>query len=248
VPDRARAIFGVKYVTPTRRRVEDAMPTVVDRVPSTAPATNPTPPIATEPIAPPPPPDRDHDGIPDSADRCPDKAGVAENQGCPDFDSDGDGYVDRLDKCPFEPETWNGVADDDGCPDQPAALAALVGDRLVMYEPILFDRDGRSVDKRSAKLLGIIARILNLHAEILKLRVEGHVDNKMPALEGLELSRARAAAVRRWLIDNGHVDGRRLTAQGYGADRPIADNRDFIGRAKNRRIELVIMQKLDAGP
>ena len=40
---------------------------------------------------------------------------------------------------------------------------------------------------------------------------------------------------------------RRLTAQGFGADRPIADNRDFIGRAKNRRIELVIMQKLDAG-
>ena len=91
-------------------------------------------------------------------------------------------------------------------------------------------------------------QIANLHAEILKLRVEGHMDNKMPAFEGLELSRARAAAVRRWLIDNGKVDARRLTAQGFGADRPIADNRDFIGRAKNRRIEFVIMQKLDTGP
>jgi outer membrane protein OmpA-like peptidoglycan-associated protein len=249
VPDRARAIFGIKYVTPSRTRVEDEMPIVVGLERPTTPATSPTPTTPTEPIAPlPPAPDRDRDGIPDSADRCPDKAGVAENQGCPDFDSDGDGYVDRVDKCPFEPETWNGVADDDGCPDQPAALAALVGDRLVLYEPILFERDGTVVDKRSAKLLGIVARILSLHTEILKLRVEGHVDNKMPALEGLELSRARAAAVRRWLIDNGHVDGRRLTAQGYGADRPIADNRDFIGRSKNRRIELVIMQKLDAGP
>jgi len=70
----------------------------------------------------------------------------------------------------------------------------------------------------------------------------------MPPYEGLELSRARAAAVRRWLVDQGKVDGKRLTAQGFGADRPLADNRDFIGRAKNRRIEFVVMQKLDTGP
>jgi len=195
-----------------------------------------------------PPPDLDKDGVPDADDRCPDKPGVKENQGCPDFDSDGDGYVDRLDKCPFEPETWNGVDDDDGCPDQPAALAAVVGDHIVIFEPVLFERDGSVVDKRSTKLLGIVGKILNLRADILKLRIEGHMDNKMPPLEGLELSRARAAAVRRWLIDNGKVDPKRLTAQGFGSDRPIADNRDFIGRAKNRRIEFVIMQKLDQGP
>jgi len=265
-PDRARAIFGIKYVTPASRR----------RPPVTLPPARPVaPPPALMPLTPPPdsdadgipdasdacpteagtkefrgcpPPDKDRDGVPDADARCPDKPGVRENQGCPDFDSDGDGYIDRLDKCPFDPETWNGVTDDDGCPDQPAALAALVGDRIVIFEPVLFERDGSVVDKRSAKLLGIVARILNLHAEILKLRVEGHMDSKTPALEGLELSRKRAAAVRRWLVDNGHVDPKRLTAEGFGADRPIADNRDFIGRAKNRRIEFVIMQKLDTGP
>ncbi|MCU1279659.1 MAG: OmpA domain protein [bacterium] len=264
-PDRARAIFGIKYATPEKHRAPAATPPVA--VLAVSPPVTPTlpPPDADEDGVPDdvdqcpmqrgtkqlhgcPPADADHDGVPDSADRCPDKAGVQENQGCPDFDSDGDGFVDRLDKCPFEPETWNGVADDDGCPDQPAALAALVGDRIVIFEPVLFQSDGSVVDKRSFKLLGIVAHLLNLHGEVLKLRVEGHMDNKMPPLEGLELSRARAAAVRRWLIDNGHVDAKRLTAQGFGADRPIADNRDFIGRAKNRRIELVIMQKLDAGP
>jgi large repetitive protein len=267
VPDRARGIFGIKYVTPPRHTTPRAPSSApIERPPVTPPIVPPPPPIDSDEDGVPddvdqcpmqkgtrefhgcPPPDRDHDGVPDSADRCPDRAGVKENQGCPDFDSDGDGYVDRLDKCPFEPETWNGVDDDDGCPDQPAALAAMVGERIVIFEPILFERDGSTVDKRSAKLLGVVAHLLNLHAEILKLRVEGHMDNKMPAYEGLELSRARAASVRRWLIDNGHVDGRRLTAQGFGADRPIADNRDFIGRAKNRRIEFVIMQKLDSGP
>jgi flagellar motor protein MotB len=74
------------------------------------------------------------------------------------------------------------------------------------------------------------------------------MDSKMAPLEGLELSRARAAAVRRWLVNIGKVDPKRLTAEGFGADRPIADNRDFIGRAKNRRIEFVIMQRLDTGP
>jgi large repetitive protein len=263
-PDRARAIFGIKYVTPEKHR---APPPIAPPLPPSPPVAPPPPPApdADEDGVPDdvdkcptergtmefhgcPPPDADHDGVPDAADRCPDKAGPPENQGCPDFDSDGDGFVDRLDKCPFEPETWNGVDDDDGCPDQPAALAAMVGDHLVIFEPVQFQSDGSVVDKRSFKLLGIVAHMLNLHTEVLKLRVEGHMDSKMPPLEGLELSRARAAAVRRWLIDNGHVDARRLTAQGFGADRPIADNRDFIGRAKNRRIEFVIMQKLDAGP
>ncbi|HEY2748970.1 MAG TPA: OmpA family protein [Polyangia bacterium] len=235
VPDRARAIFGIKYVTPQKRRAPPPPPVIAP------------PPIV--PVVPPaPPPDSDNDGVPDADDRCPDRPGAPENQGCPDFDSDGDGYVDRLDKCPFEPETWNGVDDDDGCPDQQPALVSLIGDKLVILEPVLFERDGSAVDKRSAKLLSIVAHLLNLHTEILKLRVEGHMDNKIPPYEGLELSRARAAAVRRWLIDKGKVDGRRLIAEGFGADRPIADNRDFIGRAKNRRIEFVIMQKLDTGP
>jgi len=264
VPDRARAIFGIKYVSPEKPKRPPPPPR--ELLPVSPPVAPPAPPPDADEDGVPddvdqcptqpgpksnhgcPPPDLDKDGVPDVDDRCPDKPGVKENQGCPDFDSDGDGYVDRLDKCPFEPETWNGVDDDDGCPDQPAALAAVVGDHIVIFEPVLFERDGSVVDKRSTKLLGIVGKILNLRADILKLRIEGHMDNKMPPLEGLELSRARAAAVRRWLIDNGKVDPKRLTAQGFGSDRPIADNRDFIGRAKNRRIEFVIMQKLDQGP
>jgi OOP family OmpA-OmpF porin len=55
--------------------------------------------------------DRDHDGIPNGQDLCPETPGVAALQGCPDKDSDGDGIPDRLDKCPTV--KGNGP---DGCP------------------------------------------------------------------------------------------------------------------------------------
>src|SRR5262249_40550890 len=60
----------------------------------------------------------------DADDRCPDEAGLRENQGCPDQDSDGDGVVDRIDRCPSVP----GIAERLGCPDpgsDRAGIAAL---------------------------------------------------------------------------------------------------------------------------
>jgi OOP family OmpA-OmpF porin len=65
--------------------------------------------------------DRDHDGIPDDVDRCPDQPedmdGFQDSDGCPDLDNDGDGVPDALDKCPNEPEDKDGFQDADGCPD-----------------------------------------------------------------------------------------------------------------------------------
>lgn len=55
----------------------------------------------------------------------------------------------------------------------------------------------------------------------------------------LELSRRRAEAVKRWLVDREKIAEVRLTTAGYGLTRPIADNSTEDGRAKNRRVELV---------
>ncbi|HTR72990.1 MAG TPA: outer membrane beta-barrel protein, partial [Solirubrobacteraceae bacterium] len=76
--------------------------------------------------------DRDHDGIPDAQDKCPDqpedKDGFQDDDGCPDPDNDGDGIPDAVDKCPNEPETKNGYQDEDGCPDEiPAKLKQFTG-------------------------------------------------------------------------------------------------------------------------
>src|SRR5262249_48998032 len=65
--------------------------------------------------------DRDHDGVPDSQDLCPDEPedrdGFEDADGCPDPDNDQDGIPDAQDKCPNEPEDRDGFQDDDGCPE-----------------------------------------------------------------------------------------------------------------------------------
>jgi OOP family OmpA-OmpF porin len=69
--------------------------------------------------------DRDHDGIPDDIDACPDEPedhlGNDPNDGCPlPPDKDGDGIPDQYDKCPDVPEDKDGVDDGDGCPEDDA--------------------------------------------------------------------------------------------------------------------------------
>lgn len=71
---------------------------------------------------PPPPGDRDGDGIVDPDDRCPDQPedpdGHEDEDGCPeDQDTDGDGLADASDTCPIEPEDADGYLDGDGCPE-----------------------------------------------------------------------------------------------------------------------------------
>ncbi|RYZ04159.1 MAG: OmpA family protein [Myxococcales bacterium] len=65
--------------------------------------------------------DRDHDGLLDNVDRCPDtpedKDGFQDGDGCPDLDNDADGIPDATDKCPDVPEDRDGFEDDDGCPE-----------------------------------------------------------------------------------------------------------------------------------
>jgi outer membrane protein OmpA-like peptidoglycan-associated protein len=72
-------------------------------------------------VAKPAPSDRDHDGIDDLHDKCPDlpedRDGFQDDDGCPDPDNDADGILDVQDKCPNDAEDRDGFEDEDGCPD-----------------------------------------------------------------------------------------------------------------------------------
>jgi OmpA-OmpF porin, OOP family len=72
----------------------------------------------------------------------------------------------------------------------------------------------------------------------LKLAIEGHTDNVGQAADNKALSEQRAQAVMAAVVAGG-IEAQRLSAAGFGQERPVADNRGEEGRAKNRRVELV---------
>jgi outer membrane protein OmpA-like peptidoglycan-associated protein len=78
------------------------------------------------------------------------------------------------------------------------------------------------------------------------LQVEGHTDSHGTDEINLELSEARAQAVREYLIANMRLDQERITAVGHGESQPIANNETAEGRARNRRIDIVITPDLES--
>jgi outer membrane protein OmpA-like peptidoglycan-associated protein len=86
------------------------------------------------------------------------------------------------------------------------------------------------LDQLSAYLLS--------HPEV-QAEMAGHTDDVGEAVDNQRLSERRAGAVRRYLIEQG-VDAKRITYQGYGESRPVAENDTAEGRQQNRRVECVL--------
>ncbi len=171
-------------------------------------------------------PDSDNDGIPDNKDKCPTKPGVAEGEGCPD--TDGDGVFDHLDRCPDKP----GEIDLKGCP---AIKKDVVQKIALAAKGINFETGSDVILAASFADLDKLVAILNEYPEA-KVEVQGHTDSKGDHDKNVDLSQRRANAVKAYLESHG-VAGDRLTAMGYGPDKPIADNNTAAGRAKNRRVD-----------
>jgi outer membrane protein OmpA-like peptidoglycan-associated protein len=220
------------------------------------------------PKAPPPPPpyvdpDRDKDGILNKSDDCPDVAGVAPHgcpdtdgdtfrdsedkcpevpgvapDGCPVKDTDKDGFLDPDDDCPFEPETKNDYKDHDGCPDEvPPPIKKFTGN----IPGIVFDFNKATIKPSSKPVLDEAVAVLK-EFEDVRINIVGHTDDVGTPAFNEDLSKRRAEAVKKYLVDNG-IDASRITTEGRGATDPDAPNDTEANRAKNRRIEFEILSR-----
>lgn len=117
---------------------------------------------------------------------------------------------------------------------------------LQMVEKILFDSGSAEIKGSGKKIIDRVAEILK-NVTDKQIRIEGHTDNvpigpkiakKFPT--NWELSTARATTVVRYLIEKGGINPKILSAVGYADNMPVASNDTEEGRAKNRRIEIVL--------
>ncbi len=120
--------------------------------------------------------------------------------------------------------------------DFQARLNQMIAGKIVEFETgkdIITPR-GKEILDQMVQVLGQVPGI--------PVEVSGHTDARGAAAMNVDLSQRRAAACRKYLIEKG-VAGERLSAKGYGANKPIADNNTPEGLQKNRRIEFTVVKE-----
>ena len=109
---------------------------------------------------------------------------------------------------------------------------------VVTVSDVFFDVDRADLKPGALGPLSVLAAFLSEHPERV-VEVEGHTDSTGTPAYNMDLSRARAEAVRTALIRDG-VDPSRIEARGFGETAPIASNRTAAGRLQNRRVEIIV--------
>jgi OmpA-OmpF porin, OOP family len=158
-----------------------------------------------------PDPDNDGDGVSDKEDACPNARGEPSTDparnGCPNADRDGDTFDNDEDKCPDSAEVFNGVADDDGCPDEGGKPLVVIDDkrrvRLATPLKLIGTPSLPDVDPSSVTTLRALALELNRHRDwtlAVGARPGKGDDAELDAL-------ARSFAIVRVLSNLSHRDG-----------------------------------------
>ena len=142
-------------------------------------------------------------------------------------DADGDGVLDADDQCP---ETLRGArVQADGC---------VWEEQVITMSNLRFVVNSDKLNADIRERLDEVARFFKNQPDVV-MDVYGHTDAQGSEAFNLKLSKGRAASVRAYLIGQG-IAAERLTSDGFGESKPIADNATEEGRARNRRVDLHI--------
>lgn len=164
------------------------------------------------------------------------------------FSSDGQrwaGLFSYKGEDPEEGRFWTGVrrpADNGTCPNwkngiEDALLKEIEEFGRARVYGINFDSDSDRIREESRPTLDHVVSVLKTRPQ-WKITIEGHTDSTAGQQHNKELSHRRANAVKSYL-ERAAINPARLNAVGYGAARPVTTNETALGRAQNRRVELV---------
>jgi outer membrane protein OmpA-like peptidoglycan-associated protein len=128
-------------------------------------------------------------------------------------------------------------------PPPPPPRVEVRDNQIVIHEKIQFDLDKATIKLESSSLLDEIVATFQKNTQIKKVEIDGHASSDGNAAFNQKLSDERAKAVMAYLVAHG-VDKARVTAKGWGATKPIADNATEDGRENNRRVEFNILDQV----
>lgn len=116
-------------------------------------------------------------------------------------------------------------------------------DIIVRLIGLTFPVGKATIEPQNFGLLTKVQQAINMFPEC-SITIEGHTDSHGSDQKNMVLSQERADAVSQYILANMGIDASRITGVGYGESKPIANNETKEGRAKNRRIEVIIHPKL----
>ncbi len=132
-----------------------------------------------------------------------------------------------------------------GAPPPAPARVQLRNNRIEFDEKIQFEANSAVIRDVSSSLLHEIAEVIRKNPQVTKISIEGHASSEgdVPPGHNKTLSDQRAKAVMTYLVQKESIDGSRLTAKGWGSEKPLAGNDTEDGREKNRRVEFLVVEQ-----
>jgi outer membrane protein OmpA-like peptidoglycan-associated protein len=139
------------------------------------------------------------------------------------------------------PGTWIDNGFDIPGPDSKPVRVTANDDSLIMISSgVLFDIDKSDLKPEADAALETAAAAIKAKTgpRLRYVLINGHTDGTGPAHYNQRLSESRAKAVADWFFARKYLNESNTRTQGFGKTSPIAPNTDELGRAKNRRVEI----------
>jgi OOP family OmpA-OmpF porin len=123
-------------------------------------------------------------------------------------------------------------------PKPPPPPPAPKVERTIILDDVLFDFDKSNIKPEAGAILDRLVAFMNENKD-KSVNLSGHTDNVGTEAYNQRLSERRVNSVKDYIVKKG-VDAGRVSGQGFGESKPIADNKTREGRAKNRRVEIKV--------